>query len=147
MELPLEISAKGYRNVAVHRLSPYSRDTHGLWKLLTHVFPRAGGPTSTITILPEWKSRPDIVLYNCAGAIGEFFSSGRSWTPSMKVDERRRYLGEFAAISAVLPSNLLAKTSSSKPISPSSGLQSRFWCPMMGAGLFGLSFDLSILAF
>lgn len=30
------------------------------------------------------------------------FSSGRSWTPSINVDERLRYLGEFAAISAVL---------------------------------------------
>jgi hypothetical protein len=82
-----------------------------------YVFPRAGNPTSTMAILPEWNSRPDIVLYNWAGAIGEAVSFGTSWTPSMKVDERRRYLGELAAISAVLPSRaiwlamILARTS------------------------------------
>ena len=27
-----------------------------------YVFPRAGNPTVEITILPEWKSRPDSVL-------------------------------------------------------------------------------------
>lgn len=30
----------------------------------TYVLPRAGGPTSTMAILPEWKSLPDMVLYN-----------------------------------------------------------------------------------
>jgi hypothetical protein len=29
---------------------------------LTYVFPRAGRPTRTMAILPEWKSLPDIVL-------------------------------------------------------------------------------------
>ena len=67
-----------------------------------YVLPRAGGPTSTITILPEWNSLPDMVLYNWAGAMREEFSSGTSWTASMKVDDLRRYLGELAAISAVL---------------------------------------------
>lgn len=30
----------------------------------TNVFPLAGRPTVIITIRPEWKSRPDSVLYS-----------------------------------------------------------------------------------
>jgi hypothetical protein len=30
----------------------------------TYVFPLAGNPTVMITMRPEWKSRPDSVLYS-----------------------------------------------------------------------------------
>jgi hypothetical protein len=73
-----------------------------------------------MAIRPEWKSRPDIVLYSWAGAIGDAFSSGTSWTPSMKVEDLLRYLGEFAAISAVLGS-----TKSASKLSASSGRRAR----------------------
>lgn len=53
-----------------------------------------------MAIRPEWKRRPDMVLYSWAGAIS--WSSGTSWMPSMNVELLRRYRGAFAAISAVL---------------------------------------------
>lgn len=65
-----------------------------------YVLPRAGRPTITIAIRPEWNSLPDIVLYSWAGALSA--SSGTSWMPSMKVLLLRRYLGALAAMSAVL---------------------------------------------
>lgn len=54
----------------------------------------------TIVIRPEWKSRPDMVLYSWAGAMS--LSSDTSWILSMKVELLRRYRGALAAISAVL---------------------------------------------
>lgn len=53
-----------------------------------------------ITILPEWKSRPDSVLYSWAGAKSAF--SGKSWIASTNVDDFLRNRGELATISAVL---------------------------------------------
>ena len=76
--------------------------SHTLEKLrqLTYVFPRAGSPTVTIAILPEWNRRPDSVLYSCAGAISSRW--GKSWIASIKVLDFRRNRGELAATSAVL---------------------------------------------
>lgn len=54
----------------------------------TYVFPLAGNPTVIITIRPEWKSRPDSVLYSWAGARSAF--SGRSWIASTKIEDFRR---------------------------------------------------------
>jgi hypothetical protein len=62
----------------------------------------------TIAILPEWNSRPDMVLYSWAGAKLPW-SSGTSCIPSMKVELLRRYRGALTAISAVL--QLLATSS------------------------------------
>lgn len=61
---PLKVSRNRHTDVADRRVSimylgemvqPYKSGG-------TDVFPRAGGPTMAIAILPEWKSRPDIVL-------------------------------------------------------------------------------------
>lgn len=41
-----------------------------------------------MAILPEWKSRPDSVLYNWAGALTAFLTSV-SCTPSMNVEDLR----------------------------------------------------------
>lgn len=42
----------------------------------------------TMAILPEWNSRPDMVLYSWAGAMSE--PSETSWMASMKVELLRR---------------------------------------------------------
>lgn len=65
-----------------------------------NVFPLAGNPTVMMAILPEWKSRPDSVLYSWAGASST--RSGRSCIASTNVLDLRRNRGDAAATSAVL---------------------------------------------
>lgn len=101
--LPSQIPRQSHRYVSNHQTSaPLSirRIPNTSHSAITHVFPLAGKPTGIITIRPEWKSRPDSVLYNCAGARSAF--SGKSWIASTNVDDLRRNWGELATISAVL---------------------------------------------
>lgn len=92
--IPSKVSSKSHRDVS-NEVSKTTNQQTG-----TNVFPLAGRPTVMITIRPEWKSRPDSVLYNWAGARSAF--SGRSWIASTNVDDFRRKRGELATMSAVL---------------------------------------------
>jgi hypothetical protein len=82
-----------YHNMRQSRAAPTTRDSEPSkhrcdWKFVSsapaeirpgspYVFPRAGRPTITIAILPEWNNLPDMVLYSWAGAMLPW-SSGTS---------------------------------------------------------------------
>jgi hypothetical protein len=57
---PLQIASNRHANVTVNAsviLYLVERDE-------TYVLPRAGSPTKTMAMRPEWNRRPDMVLYN-----------------------------------------------------------------------------------
>ncbi len=59
---PLQVARHGHRDVS----GAWSEISEGAgeigWRRNAYVFPRAGRPTITIAIRPEWKSLPDMVL-------------------------------------------------------------------------------------